>query len=107
MILTTDALVGGTITLALVASTTPLIIGAANEMTDIRRDLLAETVAARCTIKAIKGEDMKAREIRGLVKREDIKTRGTCGASGEELGIFWEKDQRIVKLDPKSGAYTF
>ena len=104
MILTTDALVGGTLALTLVAATVPMTLKASQGAADTRRDLIAETVATACNVALIGERVIDAAE---LPFRKGAKATGTCGAAGDEVSIKWTRgDTRVIRYDDIGGTYS-
>ena len=108
MILTTDALVGGTLIVALTAATAPLTLGMANKASEVRRDLVAETVATHCNVAAFTGEVLENEDLNEMVG-EKVKVTGRCGADGKEVRLVWAtqgKDfERVIEFKRRSGTY--
>ena len=103
MILTTDALVGGTLSLVLITSTLPLTLNAARKATNVRRDLIAEQVAVSCTTALLTDDELEAGDL-GL--NAQVKAKGSCGGKGE-IKLRWKSGEtREIYYNAGSKRYV-
>ena len=104
MILTTDALVGGTLSLALISATLPLTMNAAKKAADVRRDLVAEQVAISCNTALVTDSEMTSGELSpGMTG--SVKVKGSCGTKGS-VDLVWKSGQeRTIAFNKKAERY--
>lgn len=104
MILTTDALVGGTLSLALISATLPLTMNAAKKAADVRRDLVAEQVAISCNTALVTESDLTSADLSpGMTG--SVKVKGSCGTRGS-VDLIWKSGQeRTISYNRRAERY--
>lgn len=92
MILTTDALIGGSLIVALIGISTPQIFKQAEKIVQVRQDMTAEAVSARCNAAAILSETFVVVEL-----PDGVTADNTCGPAGETVTLtFPNTETRTV-----------
>jgi hypothetical protein len=100
MILTTDALLGGTLILSIVASTTPAIFSMSKKVVGIRQSLVAESVALQCNTATFQGTTTS---IDALPTNTTVDS--DCGVNGESVTITFPNSNNLVVAPSSSGYY--
>ena len=98
MIMTMDALLGTTLSLALMTTTMPVMVGVAKKTANLRKDVVATAVAGYCNSALLAEEDIDAADINVSKGLDEI--TGDCGVSGNDLTLtFNSGDTRVLSYD--------
>jgi hypothetical protein len=100
MILTTDALVGGTLVLSIVASTTPAILSMSKKVVGVRQSMVAETIALQCNVAAFQGTTLT---IDSLPTNTTVDS--DCGSGGETVTVTFPNSNTLIIAPSSSGYY--
>ena len=84
-----DALMGGTLSLLFITSTTPMVLHNAKKMADVRRDVVAEQISMLCSQSRVSGEDTDLSDTR-FTEGDKLTVTGDCGVSGNTMTITFK-----------------